>query len=118
MIRAGMLEALRTDYVRLARLSGLRERTVLARYGLRNALAPSVQIFALILQYLFGGVLVVEVLFAYPGLGKQFVDSIEINDVFAVQSIAMLFAVTIVVVNLIADFIVVMLVPKLRTAPA
>jgi peptide/nickel transport system permease protein len=118
MIRAGMLEALRTDYVRLARLSGLRERTVLVRYGLRNALAPSVQIFALILQYLLGGVLVVEVLFTYPGLGRQFVDSIEINDVFAVQSIAMLFAVAIVVVNLVADLIVALLVPRLRTAPA
>jgi peptide/nickel transport system permease protein len=118
MIRAGMLEALRTDYVRLARLSGLRERTVLVRYGLRNALAPSVQIFALILQYLLGGVLVVEVLFAYPGLGKQFVDSIEINDVFAVQSIAMLFAVAVVLINLVADVIVALLVPKLRTAPA
>jgi peptide/nickel transport system permease protein len=115
MVRAGMLQVLGTDYVRLARLSGLRERTVLTRYALRNAVAPSVQIFALNLQYLLGGVLVVEVLFSYPGLGRELVNAVKINDVFAVQSIVMLFAFAIVMINLIADLLVVLLVPKLRT---
>ena len=74
------------------------------------------QIFAQNLQYLIGGVIVVEYLFAYPGLGKELVDSVAIRDVRAVQSIALLIAVAVVTLNLIADLLVLLLVPKLRTA--
>jgi peptide/nickel transport system permease protein len=63
-VRAGVLEALRQDYVMMARLSGVRERRVLWRYAVRNALAPSVQTFAQSIQYLFGGIIVVEAVFS------------------------------------------------------
>ena len=81
MIRAGMIEALRSDYVQMARLNGFRERTVVWRYALRNGLAPSVQVFAQNIQYLIGGIIVTEYLFSYPGLGKELVDAVGIRDV-------------------------------------
>jgi peptide/nickel transport system permease protein len=114
MVRAGMYEALQTEYVQAARLNGLPERRVLTRYALRNALAPSVQVLAQNLQYLVGGVIVVETVFAYPGLGSQLVNAVQNRDVTAVQSIAMLIAVVYVIINLLADLIVMLLVPRLR----
>ena len=86
------------------------------RYALRNALAPSVQVFAQNIQYLVGGIIVVEYLFAYPGLGKELVDAVAIRDVRGVQSIAILIAAVYILLNLLADLLVVLLVPKLRTA--
>jgi peptide/nickel transport system permease protein len=115
MIRAGMLDSLRSDYVQMARLSGLPERQVIRRYALRNALAPSVQVLALILQYLIGGIVVVEYLFAYPGIGKELIDAVAVRDVFEVQALTMLLAAAYVAINIVADLIVVLLVPKLRT---
>ena len=117
MVRAGMIEALGTEYVQMARLSGLRERKVIGRYALRNALAPSVQVFAQNIQYLVGGIIVVEYLFAYPGLGKELVDAVAIRDVREVQSVAILIAALYITLNIVADLLVVLLVPKLRTAP-
>jgi peptide/nickel transport system permease protein len=117
MTRAGMIQALRAEFAEMARLNGFPERRVVWRHALRNALAPSVQVFAQNLQYLIGGVIVVEYLFGYPGLGKELVDSVAIRDVRAVQSIALLISVAVVGLNLIADLLVVLLVPRLR-APA
>jgi peptide/nickel transport system permease protein len=115
MVRAGMIEALRTDYVQMARLNGFRERTVVGRYALRNALAPSVQVFAQNIQYLVGGIIVTEYLFSYPGLGKELVEAVAIRDVREVQSVALVIAAFYVLLNILADLLVVLLVPKLRT---
>lgn len=115
MVRAGMLETLAAEYVTMARLNGLRERAVVARYALRNALAPSVQVFAQNIQYLVGGIVVTEYLFNYPGLGKELVDAVAIRDVREVQSVALLVAAFYLFLNIVADFLVVLLVPKLRT---
>jgi peptide/nickel transport system permease protein len=114
MVRAGMFEVLQSDYVQAARLNGLAERRVILRYALRNALAPSVQVLAQNLQYLVGGVIVVEAVFAYPGIGSQLVGAVQDRDVTVVQSVAMLIAVVYVLINLVADLIVLLLVPKLR----
>jgi peptide/nickel transport system permease protein len=113
-----MLESLRSDYVQMARLNGLPERMVVLRYGLRNALAPAVQVFAQNVQYLIGGIIVVEYLFNYPGIGKELVDAVAIRDVRAVQSIAIVIAAVYIAVNIVADLIVVALVPKLRSGRA
>jgi len=115
MVRAGMVEALRSEYVTMARLNGFREGLVVRRYALRNALAPSVQVFAQNIQYLVGGIVVTEYLFNYPGLGKELVDAVAIRDVREVQSIAMLVAAFYLTLNIVADFLVVLLTPKLRT---
>lgn len=118
MVRAGMIETLGSDYVQMARLNGFAEGRVVFRYGLRNALAPAVQVFAQFIQYLVGGIIVVEYLFAYPGLGKELVDAVAVRDVREVESIAILIAAFYVLINILADLLVVLLVPKLRTANA
>lgn len=115
-VRAGVVEALRQDYVVMARLGGIPERRVLWRFALRNALAPSVQTFAQAIQYKLGGIIVVETLFAYPGIGSQLVHAVETQDVTEVQGIAVVLASIFIVVNILADLIVVLLVPRLRTA--
>ena len=115
MIRAGMLEALEADTVAVARLNGIRELRVIWRYALRNALAPSIQVFALIAQYLVGGLLIVENLFAYPGIGQELVNAVTIHDDLEVQSVTMLLAAFYVAVTIVADLLVMIVVPKLRT---
>lgn len=115
MVRAGMIEALGSDYVQAARLNGFRERKVLTRYALRNSLAPSIQVFAQNIQYLVGGIIVTEFLFSYPGLGKELVQAVAIRDVREVQSVAVFVAAVYIVINILADLLVVVLVPKLRT---
>ena len=114
MVRAGMVEVLRTEYVQTARLNGLAERRVLTRYALRNSLAPSVQVLAQNLQWLIGGIIITENVFAYPGIGSTLVTAVGNRDTTLVQSVAMLIAVAYIVINLVADLIVVLLVPKLR----
>jgi peptide/nickel transport system permease protein len=114
MVRSGMLTVLRAEYVELARLNGIRERRVLLRYALRNALAPTVQVCALTLQYLLGGIIVVEYLFAYPGLGAELVSAVSLRDVNEIMSITMIFATAFITINIVADLVVVALVPKLR----
>jgi peptide/nickel transport system permease protein len=114
MVRAGMGEVLQTEYVQTARLNGVAERRVLWRYALRNALAPSVQVLAQNLQWLIGGIIITESVFAYPGIGTTLVDAVQNRDVAVVQSVAMLIAVVYVVLNLVADLVVMLLVPKLR----
>lgn len=116
LVRAGMVEQLDLAYVEQARLDGQPERRVVWRFALRNALAPSVQVFALTLQYLIGGVILTEVVFSYPGIGKELVDAVAIRDVREVQGVVMLIATLIVLINVVADLLVVFLVPKLRTA--
>jgi peptide/nickel transport system permease protein len=114
MVRAGMTEVLQTEYVQTARLNGVAERRVLSRYALRNALAPSVQVLAQNLQWLIGGIIITESVFAYPGIGTTLVNAVQNRDVTVVQSVAMLIAVVYVVLNLLADLVVMLLVPKLR----
>jgi len=115
LIRIGTIEVLKTDYVQMARLQGIGERKVLRRYVVRNSLAPSVQIFALTLQYLFGGVILTEAVFNYPGIGKQLVGAVQSHDDTQVQAIALILATIYILINVLADVLIVLLVPKLRT---
>jgi peptide/nickel transport system permease protein len=114
-IRAGMIEVLDQDYVETARLNGIPSRRVLWRYAIRNAMAPSVQIFAQNIQYLLGGIIIVESVFDYPGIGLFLVNAVSTRDVTAVAAVALIVAAVYIFVNVIADLIVVLLVPKLRT---
>lgn len=116
LVRVGMLEVLRSDYIRSARLNGFREGRVVWRDALRNGLAPSIQVFALTIQYLVGGVIVTEAVFSYPGIGTQLVNAVLSRDVTEVQAIAVMIAVIYLAINIIADVLVVVLVPKLRTS--
>lgn len=115
MVRAGVAEAMESDYVQQARLNGVPEARVVLFHGLPNALAPTVQVAALTLQYLIGGVVIVETLFAYPGLGAGLVEAVDARDIPTVQGTAMVLAALYIVINIIADLGVVLIVPKLRT---
>lgn len=114
-VRAGVIEALRQNYVVVARLNGIRERRVVWRYALCNALATTIQTFAQTILYLFGGIVVVEALFNYPGIGRELVQAVSVRDVPEVQGIMLVLTALYIAVNIVADFLVVLLVPKLRT---
>ncbi|HEU4423201.1 MAG TPA: ABC transporter permease, partial [Pilimelia sp.] len=116
MMRATMLEVLESDYVRQARLKGLPERTVLLRHALPNAVGPVVQVVALQLAWLAGGVVVVEFLFRYPGVGFALVDAVANRDLPVIQALALLIAGLYIAVNLLADLVSLATNPKVRTA--
>lgn len=116
MVRAGMIEALASDYVQMARLRGVSERRVVLSHALRNALAPTVQVAALTLQWLIGGIVIVETVFAYPGIGQGLVQGVVARDIPYVASISMVLAIVYVAIATIADLLVVLLIPRLRTA--
>ena len=116
IVRATLLEVLDSDYVELARLKGIPERVVMRRHALLNALVPGVQVVALQLAWLAGGVVVVESVFNYPGIGAQLVDSVRNHDLPMVQALSMIIAGVYVVVNLVADVLSILLTPRARTA--
>jgi peptide/nickel transport system permease protein len=114
MTRACMSEVLEKPYVRAARLKGLRPRLVVLRHALRNALLPTVGIVALNVGFLIGGIVVVETVFAYPGLGRLMVDAVNHRDVPVIQMAALVIAVTYALANLAADIAYVYLDPRIR----
>jgi peptide/nickel transport system permease protein len=116
MVRAGTIEALQQDYVAMARLNGVPERRVLWHYGLRNALTPSVQAIGQTIQYLAGGIIITESVFNYPGIGRALVQAVSSRDITTVADITLILATFYIAVNIAADLIVVLIVPKLRTA--
>ena len=116
MLRATMLEALETEYVQHARLKGLPERTVLLRHALPNALGPVIQVLALQFAWLAGGVIIVEYLFAFPGIGSAVVAAVRARDIPVAQALAVFLALFYVVVNLLADIVTLILNPRVRTA--
>lgn len=116
MIRASMIDVMQADYVQMARLKGLPERQVVLRHALRNGLAPIIQALALTLLFLSGGVIVVETIFSYPGIGYALVQAVEQRDVPVIQTVVVLLAAACVVINFLADLAVIMLTPRLRTA--
>jgi peptide/nickel transport system permease protein len=118
MIRASMVEALHSDYVLLARLHGLPERRVIFRHALPNAIATTIQVTALNLIFLAGGVVVVENVFNYPGIGYAFVQAVNDRDIPVIQTIVVVLAVFFVVVNLLADVLVTLVTPRLRGGAA
>ena len=115
IMRASMIEVLESDYVEMARLKGLPERTVLVRHALPNALGPVFQVIALNLAYLAGGIIVVEFVFNYSGIGGAIQDAVVNHDLPVVQALAMLIAAVYVILNLLADVATILVTPRLRT---
>jgi peptide/nickel transport system permease protein len=116
IVRATLLEVLDSDYVELARLKGIPEPVVMRKHALLNAIVPGIQVIALQLAWLAGGVVLVETLFGYPGVGRQLVDSVRNHDVPMVQALSMIIAGVYIVVNLVADVLSILLTPRARTA--
>lgn len=115
IMRGSMIEVLESEYVTMARLKGLRERTVIWRHAVPNAIVPAIQVTALQLAWMAGGVVVVEFVFSYPGIGSLFIDAVDNRDMPVVQTITMLAAAVYVVLNLVADLTTIAVTPRLRT---
>jgi peptide/nickel transport system permease protein len=116
IMRASMVEILESDYVEMARLKGMPERLVLWRHAVPNGIAPTFQVTAINLAYLAGGIVVVEAVFNFPGIGLAFVDAVRARDMPVVQALALLIAGLYVVLNLLADLATILVSPRLRTS--
>ncbi len=113
-LRSSLLGVLRTDYVRTARAKGLPERRVIGIHALRNALIPLLSIMALNLSSLFSGAVITETVFAWPGIGRMFVQAMFARDYPLLMGVLMLGSVMVIVFNLIADLLYGFLDPRIR----
>ena len=113
--RSAMINVLNDDYIRTARAKGLQGRTVIIRHGLRNAMIPVITVFGFQVGLIFSGAVITENVFAIPGMGRWFVESVVVNQDFAIiQNVVMFFAVCVVAVNLIVDLSYPLLDPRIR----
>jgi peptide/nickel transport system permease protein len=113
--RAALIEVMESDYVEMARLKGAPERTVMWRHAMPNSLGPVFQVIALNIAYFAGGVIVVEFLFNYPGIGGALSASVRVRDIPVVQFLVMVLAAVYVLTNLVADVATILVTPRLRT---
>lgn len=113
LTRASIVNLMASPYIEMARLKGLTPRRIVLHHALPNALAPIVNVVVLNLAYLVVGVVVVEVVFAYPGLGQLMVDAVSKRDVTVVQATSLIFASAYIVLNLTADVLTIALNPRL-----
>lgn len=114
MTRAAIINLMASPYIEMARLKGISPLRVILRHALPNALAPIINVIALLLAYLITGVVVIEVVFVYPGIGQLFVDSVKIRDIPLVQACCLFFAAAYILLNLIADVMSILSNPRLR----
>ena len=114
MMRSETLDVLQSDYVRAARLKGLPERTVLVRHVMGNALLPVITIVALDVGYLLGGIIVIEEIFAIPGIGRALMIAITTRDLPSIQAGAMIMATTYAITNTLADVVYALLDRRIR----
>ena len=111
--RSAMLEVLGEDYIRTARAKGLRSRTVITRHALRNALIPVVTLTGVELGYLLGGAVIIEQIFALPGLGRLALNAISQRDYALIQGATLFIAVNFVMINLVVDLIYALVDPRI-----
>ncbi len=114
MCRGSVIEALDSDYVEVARLKGVSPQRVLFRHAMPNAMAPTIQVVGLTMLYFAGGIVLVESVFQFPGIGLALVDAISARDVPVIQALVLLLATCYVVLNLIADVAVLLVTPRRR----
>lgn len=114
MTRAAILNVMQSAYIETAELKGLRRFTIIAKHAMPNAIAPIVNVVMLNLAYLVVGVVVIEVVFVYPGMGQYLVDHVSKRDVPVVQACGLIFAAIYIGLNLLADIISILANPRLR----
>lgn len=114
MTRAAIINLLASPYIEMARLKGVSPMRVIVRHALPNALAPIINVIALNLAYLITGVVVIEVVFVYPGIGLTFVDAVKTRDIPVVQASCLIFAAAYILLNLTADILSIISNPRLR----
>ena len=113
MTRAAIINLLASPYIEMAQLKGIPNREVIMQHALPNAWAPIATVIAFNLAYLVVGVVVVEVVFVYPGIGQLMVDSVSSRDMPVVQACALIFAATYILLNLSADIVSIITNPRL-----
>ena len=116
MMRAAMVEALESDYVEMARLKGVPEWRIVVMHALPNAIAPTIQVIGLNFLYLAGGIVVVEYVFNFPGIGQGLVGAVSNRDIPVIQFIVLVLAAFYVVVNIVTDVIALLATPRRRIA--
>jgi peptide/nickel transport system permease protein len=114
LLRSSLLEVLNQDFIRTARAKGLRDRAVLIRHALRNALIPVVTVAGLQIGFLLSGSVIVEVVFSWPGVGRLVVDSIGARDYPIVQAAVVLLAAALIIVNLAVDLVYALIDPRIH----
>jgi peptide/nickel transport system permease protein len=114
MTRASVLSVMSSPYIEMAYLKGLRKSRIVVRHALPNALAPIISVIALNLAYRIVGVVVVEAVFVYPGLGQLMVDAVSKHDVPVVQACGLIFAAAFILLNMTADILAILSNPRLR----
>ncbi len=114
MVRASMLDVLSKDYIRTARAKGQRERWVVLRHALRNSLMAPLTIIGMQIGYLMGGAIIVEVIFFFPGMGRLLLEAGIDQDYSVVQGVALVSAVAFILVNVLVDFVYMLIDPRIR----
>jgi peptide/nickel transport system permease protein len=114
LVRASMMEVIRLDYVTTARAKGVRERAVVLKHALKNALIPTVTVLGLQVGFLIGGAIIVETVFSVPGVGSFGISAISLRDYPQVQAFVLLFSLGFVLVNLIVDVLYAFLDPRIK----
>jgi peptide/nickel transport system permease protein len=115
MVRAGVVGVLEQEFVDMARMKGLPERLVIRRHVLPNSLVPSVQAFALTAAWMPGGIIIIESLFGFPGMGVGLVQAVSARDTPTVEALTLIVATVYVIANLLSDIFTVLATPRLRT---
>ena len=113
-VRSAVLDVVRLDYVTTARSKGLRERTVIVKHVVRNALIPVVTLVALTMPQVFGGAIITEQIFQLDGMGNYFIQNLFSQDVYPIMAWLMITAIAIIIFNLIADILYGVLDPRVR----
>ncbi|MFN8443558.1 MAG: ABC transporter permease [Caldilineaceae bacterium] len=114
VMRSATIETLSQDYVRTARAKGLAERLVILRHAVRNALLPVVTVLGLSIATILSGTIIIETIFALPGIGRLFIDSLGRLDYQVVQSLVVVFSALVVVANLVTDLVYAVVDPRIR----
>jgi peptide/nickel transport system permease protein len=116
VLRSSLMEVIQEDYITQARLRGISERTILVRHALKNAALPTISLIGVQGGFMFGGTVLVEMIFAYPGMGNLMVDAVRNHDLPVIQVVGLVYCVLVLAINAAVDVVYLMANPKLRTA--
>jgi peptide/nickel transport system permease protein len=115
VLRSSLLDVYQEDFVQQARLRGVSERRILLRHALRNAVLPTLTLMGVQFGFLFGGTLLIEVIYSYPGIGNLMVGAVRDADLPMIQILGLTYCVVVLLISLAVDVLVLVLNPKLRT---
>ena len=116
VLRSSLIDVYQEDYIHQARLRGLPETRILVRHGLKNAILPTLSLMGVQFGFLFGGTLLIEVIYSYPGLGNLMVDAVRNADLPIIQAVGLTYCVVVLTINTVVDSLYLLLNPKLRIA--